>query len=294
MNVFDVLRVNFEVFHTRMLGWLASPTGEHGHSEQVLGILFDAAGLERSKEAAIAEEVKIDVPNMNRYRLADLVIRTRDGFLLIENKVDAFYQDVEQLRDEAAGGKEIAQRESRKFALLLIAPGPLSPTTESELDSVGGRFLSWSDLVLLLRGLPAPSDPHAAEILRQYFEFVEKRCAPVPVHEVRPRPAEGDRTLANADAALLALLASLAAGTETNASVLWPKFVSQYPDHARALDDRYAGSRYFNSKSWFGLRLQQLAAKRSQLEDTGIWEASSPVWGFETVRRYRRIQGPTA
>ncbi len=70
---------------------------------------------------------------------------------------------------------------------------------------------------------------------------------------------------------------------------LWPKFIEQYPDHASALNERYANTSNYSAKSWFAMTLQRYAAARHLIEDTGEWGASSPDWGYPRQRIYRGL-----
>src|SRR5215468_9055781 len=100
MNIFTVLGVNYEVFHSRMLHWLWSPNGDHGGGDRFWQPVRDLLGVATGSDVRVDDEVKIDVPQQQRWRLADLLIRTGDLLILVENKVDPAYQDVQQIVDE--------------------------------------------------------------------------------------------------------------------------------------------------------------------------------------------------
>jgi hypothetical protein len=45
MNIFSVLGLNYEVFHTRMLMWLWTPSGDHGAGDSYLRPFLDVLSV---------------------------------------------------------------------------------------------------------------------------------------------------------------------------------------------------------------------------------------------------------
>jgi hypothetical protein len=111
MNIFSVLDVRYEIFHSRMLHWLWPPDADHGGGDRFWQPMRELLGVERDEQFAIDEEMKINVAVAGRWRLADLLIRTGDLLVLVENKVDPAYQDASQVQNEIAGGRALAESE---------------------------------------------------------------------------------------------------------------------------------------------------------------------------------------
>src|SRR5688572_3516526 len=105
MNIFSVLGVRYEVFHSRMLRWLWSPDADHGAGDRFWRPIRELLGVQATDDLVIDDEVRIDATESGRWRLADLLIRTSNLLILVENKVDPGYQDLLQVRDEIVGGK---------------------------------------------------------------------------------------------------------------------------------------------------------------------------------------------
>jgi hypothetical protein len=87
-----------------MFHWLWSADGDHGAGDAFWKPIADLLGVAASGDRQVDDEVKIDVTNTTRRRLADLLIRTSELLILVENKVDPAYQDALQVEDEVVGG----------------------------------------------------------------------------------------------------------------------------------------------------------------------------------------------
>jgi hypothetical protein len=167
----------------------------------------------------------------------------------------------------------------------LIAPGPITTSIAAVIESAG-QFIRWDELIDLIRATPLDDlDPFVQAVIRQYADFMQT-------------PAVGPRTGAPADPALrqceqgvIELIEEMAPGAELTAVELWPRFIARFPDHAAALEERYADMSHYSAKSWFSARLQRMAANLSRIEDTGLWRREHHAWGWPKVRVYRRIPG---
>src|SRR5688572_12248564 len=91
VNLFHVLGLNYEMFHSRMLKWLWTADANHGGGARFLTPFLQTIGVRDEVGADLAMEVKIDVPGGPRWRLADIVIRIPERLILVENKVDPAY-----------------------------------------------------------------------------------------------------------------------------------------------------------------------------------------------------------
>jgi|GEM_PF-4470544 len=61
-NIFRVLGINYELFHSRMLFWLWTPNADHGAGDRFLAKVLARIGLTSSREVSLRPEVKINVP----------------------------------------------------------------------------------------------------------------------------------------------------------------------------------------------------------------------------------------
>jgi hypothetical protein len=80
-------RTRHEMTHSRLLGWLCNPVGQHG-----LGIVFLHAFLEIAQcpsPAHPAAVVDLEVTGLSLKTRADIVITLPDRTVVVENKVDA-------------------------------------------------------------------------------------------------------------------------------------------------------------------------------------------------------------
>jgi|GEM_PF-4762298 len=286
MNVFSVLGLNYEMFHSRMLKWLWTPDADHEAGSAYLRSLLDALEISSGLEVQVDAEVKLHAQRGAKWRLADIVIRTADALILIENKVDPGYQDLNQILDEIGGGRQIAVEEGRTFKFALIAPGPVSKQIRDAIESCDGRFLSWGKLVELLGNVSVSNmEATTAEFIRQYLEFCRANNTPGSKSTGQP-----DNTLlADAAEGIRAMIEEHPPEATMTATDLWPQFQERYPDHAAALDDRWADAKHYGAKSWFAAKLQSMSQSGGLIQDTGEWHQVPTEWGFPKVRVYRRI-----
>ncbi len=172
------------------------------------------------------------------------------------------YSKFNQILDEIEGGRRLAQAEGREFVYVFVAPGPLQSHIAATVNAAG-RFLSWGDLVAMLRKVPVNDlDAFVQAIVGQYFVFMGRPAG---------WRAADDPILLQCEEVLARLIGEVSIGTEVTALDLWDAFVVHFPDHATALDDRYAEISHYSAKAWFSSKLQQWAASRRGLEDTGEW-----------------------
>ncbi|HJT36335.1 MAG TPA: hypothetical protein VJ783_30210 [Pirellulales bacterium] len=105
-------------------------------------------------------------------------------------------------------------------------------------------------------------------------------------HEVA---AANEKVLRESESAIRDLVREFKIGTELTAVDLWSSFLQIYPDHAAALEGRWADSSHYSTKTWFAATLLRLARGRDLIEETGAWRTTDGSWGFPKVRVYRRI-----
>jgi hypothetical protein len=283
VNLFRVLGLNYEIFHTRMLCWLWTPNADHGAGGRFLVAFMNAIGLPTHDDVDISAEYKIDVPGSNRWRLADILIRTPSHLVLVENKVDKNYQDVTQVREEIAGGIAVATNEGRQFRLVLLAPGPISSKIDAEVKTAG-IFVSWNNMVEVIRSVDTRDlDPFIRSVIEHYADFVRRPFSSKTVRQAT------DHVVSECEQGLRQLVAELPPGTAASAVELWTAFRERYPDHLAALEERYAASSNYSAKTWFSAKLQRMTANGDLVEDTGEWRKTDAAWGHPQVRVYRRL-----
>lgn len=287
MNIFNILGVTYEVFHSRMLLWLWSPNADHGAGSAFIQPLFEMLGLPFDTDYRIDIELKVASPTGGRWRLVDLVIRVPGRLILIENKVDPGYQDALQIEEEIAGGRELAAMEGRESTFVLIAPGPLSIPVRATLDSARGRFIAWHELFTRLEAVSRQQlNATVSEIIGQYFAFARSLARSPRASKVA---AANEKVLRESENAIRELVREFIIGTELTAVDLWPRFLQKYPDHAASLEGRWADSSHYSTKTWFAATLLRLARGRDLIEETGAWRTTDGSWGFPKVRVYRRV-----
>lgn len=253
-----------------MLKWLWNPDAEHGADERFLRVLLNHVRVNDQLSECPRAEVLIDLPHRNRWRLADIVLSTPGYLVLVEVKVDPGYQDHQQILDEIDGGRRLANTEGREFVYVLIAPGPLQSHIATTVNTAG-HFLNWGDLVAMLRDVPVDDlGDFVQAIVGQYFNFMGRPAG---------QRAADDTVLWQCEEVLTQLIVEVSIGAEVTALELWDAFVVHFPDHATALDDRYAESSHYPAKAWFIAMLQQWAASRRGVEDTGEWRKVDGAFG---------------
>jgi len=81
-------RQRHEMTHSRLLGWLCDPLGQHGLGDRFLRRLLAEVGYAAPDEAAEAT-VALEVVGPSARTRADIVIILPAGTVVIENKIDA-------------------------------------------------------------------------------------------------------------------------------------------------------------------------------------------------------------
>ncbi len=296
MNIFKILGTNYEVFHSRMLAWMLDPNETHASGssflKRFLSLIDTHAGIEIGlDDAGVTTEVKIDVPRVKRWRLADVVVRTVESLVLIENKVDPTYQDIEQIKDEIAGGAVLAAQEERQFIFVLLAPGPLSAEIQELLASNDATFVSWRQWIGQLRDVDISHvAPPVVSAVRQYIEFCNELFPSHDSKVVASALLADDQVLAQGTEAVKLQISEIPPDTRVTAPQLWPDFCQRFPDHANRLQSRWAESRNYSAKSWFAAKLKAMAAREELLMETNDWDTEvGPTWGFPKVRIYKRL-----
>lgn len=286
MNIFEVLGVRYEVFFSRMLLWLWNIEGDHKGGDVFWKPIHDFLRLpNEDKMIEITDEVKTPNSASNRWRLADLVVQTKTKLILVENKIDPLYQDLQQVRDEVQGGQILAQNANKDFVFLYIAPGPLATDVAAEIDNLNGVFVSWATLIDWFKSVQIDElQVDVVAIVQQFLDYAEA------IVKSGSKQFANDPWLKEAESAIATLLNDYQIGESLTAADLWSKFLQEFPDHVSSLDSRYADSSHYSAKSWFSAKLQRMATNQNLIEETGNWTSDIPSdWGFNKVRVYRRL-----
>jgi len=107
-------------------------------------------------------------------RIPDIVIKSPEYFILIENKVSLYSIDNKELEDQAILGREEAS--TRKFLHILLVPSRnLKPETIKVIKENNILCITWRDISEILKKLSQKyTDSFIGTILSQYQEFVEE------------------------------------------------------------------------------------------------------------------------
>jgi hypothetical protein len=144
-DTMHLLRVNdLELMHSRMVGWLLTPTGRHRLGGRILASILQAGWPGQPVLAASRAVVRLEVA-MSATR-ADIVAYMPEGILVIENKVWAS-EDVaqcESLYEDWAGSHSDVR-------FLLLTRDGLPPTsTRTQAVADEWRNLSYRSFATLL------------------------------------------------------------------------------------------------------------------------------------------------
>jgi hypothetical protein len=112
-------RERHEVTHSRLLGWLCDPSGEHGLGTTFLRAFLELVGSPFPADPSAT--VSLEVEGGSGLSRADLVIDLPTGRVVIENKVDAPEGPEQCLR--------LSQDHPAPAHLVLLSPGLLAPLT---------------------------------------------------------------------------------------------------------------------------------------------------------------------
>jgi PD-(D/E)XK nuclease superfamily len=144
-----------ELVHSRMIGWLLTPTGRHGLGRRFLRALLDHVWpseqlLQSGVVTVDLEETRSAADEIGSLReaRADIVVLGEDATIVIENKVDAG-EGVEQCERLYWSW---ADRPTETRWLFLSPTGRPPVTAHSTAARAAWRALSYGDLHRLLQG----------------------------------------------------------------------------------------------------------------------------------------------
>jgi hypothetical protein len=110
-------RERHEMTHSRLLGWLCDPSGQHGLGTTFLRAFLDL--VESPYPADPSTMVSLELEGSSGLTRADVVIDTPRGRVVIENKIDAAEGPQQCLR--------LAQDHPEPAHLVLLSPGLGAP-----------------------------------------------------------------------------------------------------------------------------------------------------------------------
>lgn len=285
VNLFHILGLRYEIFHTRMLLWLWSPEQNHGAGRRYVDAFLRAIAVEPCGPLSIRNETGISVEKGGSLRIPDLELMTDTDLILLENKVDPLYQDVEQVRGEIKAGQARAAELGRRFSFVYLAPGPLSRVIAAELTS-NGHFISWEELIVLIEGIDTDDlSWRTRDLIKQYTEFL--RSPNLGSFSVLQ-----DRTSVDAICGIESLLATRMVGSEFTVADIWRDFSIAYSDLREALEIKFQATAGYKATNWFAQTLAGMAKRQILITDAGK-TTLVPVaeWPYSPVRVYRKIVG---
>jgi hypothetical protein len=172
-----------ELTHSRLIGWLVTPTGRHGLGRSVLMAVIEALwpgeGLMRTGPVIVETEVNgqgLDPDGRLHMARADIIVRGDGETIVIENKLDAGEQpdQCERLYWSWAG-------EPGETRWLFLSPSGRRPATaSSEAARAAWRTMSYKDLRAVMRSvLDAPGYPDLAgrAVALQYWMTLSETIA---------------------------------------------------------------------------------------------------------------------
>lgn len=141
-NLFALLDAGYELTLSKLLAWLLDPRATHEQGSLFLENFLAHAGLDWPSSDLSSAKIRVEQSLPEGAGRVDVVIRTRDSVVYIENKPWAAHQD-QQLRRYLA---DLASR-SEPFRALVYMPGPsvgeLLPNP-ADFEGVAMRAVGWS------------------------------------------------------------------------------------------------------------------------------------------------------
>jgi hypothetical protein len=167
-----------ELVHSRMIGWLLTPTGRHGLGRRFLQALLDHVwpGQELLATGLVTVDVETtrsaaDDVGLLREARADIVVIGEDATIVIENKVDA-----EEGTDQCERLYWAWADQPTEIRWLFLSPTGRSPVTASSAASrAAWRTIGYGDLQRLLRSTLAgasESDAGGRSTAAQYLAAI--------------------------------------------------------------------------------------------------------------------------
>lgn len=180
LNVFRILSVNEEKFHNRLLFWLLSPEANPTLGNKFLCLFLKNLKIpdtESTKIQKISAEFQIGPFYFDERRRLDIIIETKSYYIGLENKVNRFSIDDEQLLEEYRFGIFEASNRKKKFLLVYLTPTQSIPQSIEEIMKSHADIiqLTWKNIAELIETLLKEIKQNEVYfILSQYKDYIMK------------------------------------------------------------------------------------------------------------------------
>ena len=152
-----LLRERHEMTHSRLLGWLCDPSGQHGLGTDFLGRFL--ALVKSPHGADPSATVALEVTGPSALSRADIVITLPEHSVVVENKIGA-----QESTDQCL---LLADDHPEPAHLVLLTPGQQRPTTAGASEH---RWIAvrWADVALLVETVVASASGPSSYIVQEY------------------------------------------------------------------------------------------------------------------------------
>ena len=158
-------RERHEMTHSRLLGWLCDPLGQHGLGDRFLHRLLEELDYPHPEEAAEAT-VALEVVGPSTRTRADVVIQMRTASVVIENKVDAVESEDQCLL--------LARDHPPPAHLVLLSPYQDRPR-QAGASEPRWKAIRWHSVAALADATVADANGPAAHIAVEYAATLRRQ-----------------------------------------------------------------------------------------------------------------------
>lgn len=214
-NIFKILSLSNEEYHNKLLFWLLSPEGDHNLGNMFVRLFFERIGISnfnRLKIENISAEFQIGPFYLEEKKRPDIIIETNLHYLIIENKVNYYSMDDDQLKEEYEFGIFEATKKKKELKLIFLTPSDEIPKyiIRTINKNEGILHLTWKNIGGLIEHLLNKRNvkDELYFLLSQYKEYIDK------IISVKIGIKKTKENTANV------LLEKILEGNKTNASIL--------------------------------------------------------------------------
>lgn len=175
MGFLDVLGVQLETAHTRLLAWLLDPNGDHGLGPAVLrGFCKEVLGHVPNLASATVEIERPELASRG-----DITIQTSKHYIVVENKINEAAFKASQLIAHARGASHRCRGNDRQAWVVLIVPDKRRQGSRGfPKHPIGCRtsHQDWRRIVDILRvvAASAPRESTGRAFIPVYVDFIER------------------------------------------------------------------------------------------------------------------------
>ena len=132
-------RTRDELTHSRLLGWLLTPTGQHGLGSALVRRFFAYCGVDPDLAVVDAAVVRLEVSRPESE--ADIVVECPEATVVIENKIDAIEQPNQCAR---------LSYDHPDATWVFLTPKGVGPTSAAPDQRNLWKLLSWPQVAEML------------------------------------------------------------------------------------------------------------------------------------------------